>query len=144
MSMSTPLHQLPQGAPPTNVKVDDDPAVAEMINELEKEMGQQKAAAHTQAAHTTHPAPVPTYHHPPAVIATPVLHAPPAKNAWWSEQAAKRAVILAVVAFAVFAIDFNIFYERMPMLHRFSPYDRFIRIVVLAVAFYVLFWKELI
>lgn len=142
-SMSTPLQNLPQGAaPPPTAKMDDDPAVADVINEMQMEFHhtqpQQPKAAMQQ--HVAAP-PIPN----PYIVTTHIT--PPASpksdgSAWLHPEAAKRAAIVAVIAFVLLhPCDMSHMYEKLPIISKAAQYDRLIRLAMLALVLYVLFWK---
>lgn len=139
--MSTPIQQLPQGAqPPSNAKLDEDPAVTDVIKEMQLEFAHPPVTSGTP--HPT-PVPVPTSHTPPPyMMATSVIPVPPAKEGWLHTDHAKRAAMVAVVAFLMlYPCDLSSLYQKVPGVARFASYDRFIRVALLAVVLYVLFWK---
>lgn len=136
--MSTPIQQLPQGAaPPASAKMDDDPSVHEVIQEMEMEFhNAQQAPSHNN---------VPVANAVPAaprmVVHTSIPPSAPASK-WVDTESAKRAAMVAVIALVLFyPEDISALYARVPFLGRFSQYDRVIRAVALAVVLYVVFWK---
>lgn len=142
-SMSTPIQQLPQGAaPPATAKLDEDPAVNDVINEMTMEFNTANPAPTKHVTAVPHQ-PVVTHASPSSqpFVVTPVMPSSSAKT-WFDTEHAKRAAIVAVVAFIMLhPYDLSQLYEKIPMLYRVASYDRYIRVVVLAVALYVLFWK---
>lgn len=134
--MSTPINQLPANAPPSNTE--EDPFVTGVIQEMEKECKQPVVSAQ----------PVQQYvpQHPqiymPVPIATPMSAAKSGSSSWYNETFAKRAAIVAVIAFLMFyPNDLTPLYEKAPVLSKLAAYDRVIRMLLLALVLYVLFWK---
>lgn len=133
-SMSTPISQLPANATASNTSSEDDPFITGVIQEMEKEVNKQPTSVQPQ--------PLPQMYIP-MPITTPVTTAAPQTQAsWYNETFAKRAAIVAVIAFLMFyPNDLTPIYEKAPILSRFAAYDRLIRMLLLAVVLYVLFWK---
>lgn len=142
-SMSTPLQQLPQGAaPPASAKLDEDPAVTDVIQEMTMEFHNTNPS---QPKHVTSaPSPQVVMNMPPQqpFVVTPMITSKSQNKAWIETEHAKRAAIVAVIAFVMLhPYDLTSVYEKIPMMNRVAAYDRFIRVLLLAVALYVLFWK---
>jgi hypothetical protein len=134
-SMSTPINQLPaNGAHPPVSGGEEDPFVAGVIQEMENEF--KKASPPVTAS----PSPVPT-HYIPTPIITQVVAPKPAPS-WYHEESAKRAAIVAVIAFILmYPSDLTHLYAKVPVLLKFATYDHWVRMLMLAVVLYVLFWK---
>lgn len=133
-SMSTPINQLPSNTPTNPVPTEDDPFVAGVIQEMENECRKQAPVQQPIAQHA------PPQMYMPMPIATPV--APSKGSSWYNETFAKRAAIVAVIAFLMFyPNDLTALYQKAPFLSKFASYDRIIRMLLLAVVLYVLFWK---
>lgn len=133
--MSTPIHQLP--ATTSNVPVtEEDPYVTGVIQEMENEFKKQPTPAPPM------PPPPPQIYMTPMPIATPMNTPTKPSNTWYNETFAKRAAIVAVIAFLMFyPNDLTPLYEKAPLLSKVAAYDRLIRMLLLAVVLYVLFWK---
>lgn len=130
--MSTPIHQLPQNAAPSS-KMDDDPAVREVIQEMTLEFQSPQTASAPSAPPAVPP--------PPRMVVTSI---PPAvsKNEWYDKDAVKRALIVTVAALVLFyPNDISALYDKVPLLDRFSQHDKMVRAVLLAFVLYILFWK---
>jgi hypothetical protein len=132
--MSTPIHQLPNNSSNT-APSEEDPFVAGVIQEMENECKQP-----TPVAPPPPPMPQPQMYHMP--MATPIQAPKPTTSSWYNETFAKRAAIVAVISFLMFyPNDLTPLFEKAPMLSKFAAYDRIIRMILLAVVLYVLFWK---
>lgn len=136
-SMSTPINQLPANAPANAPSTEEDPFVTGVIQEMENEFKKQ-APAPQPTAPQAHP-----QMYMPMPIATPVA---PTKtsgaSSWYNETFAKRAAIVAVISFLMFyPNDLTPLYQKAPALSKLASYDRIIRMLLLAVVLYVLFWK---
>lgn len=133
--MSTPIHQLPNNPTSGTAPAEEDPFVAGVIQEMENECKKQPVPV----SPPTPPAPQPQMYMP---ITTPMQAPKPAASSWYNETFAKRAAIVAVIAFLMFyPNDLTPLYEKAPVLSKFAAYDRMIRMLLLAVVLYVLFWK---
>lgn len=138
--MSTPISQLPANAPPPNsVPSEDDSFVTGVIQEIEKECNKPVVSAPPpqQVVHAPHP-----QMYMPVPIATQIAPSKASSSSWYNETFAKRAAIVAVIAFLMFyPNDLSPLYQKAPVLSKFAAYDRIIRMLLLAVVLYVLFWK---
>lgn len=135
--MSTPLQQLPQGAaPPASAKMDDDPSVHEVIQEMEREF------QHAQPTPVAVPV-VPMQPQAPRMVVHTSIAAPTtSSSSWLHTESAKRAALVAVLALVIFyPEDLSALYQKVPVLGRFAQHDRMIRAAALALVLYVAFWK---
>jgi hypothetical protein len=134
-SMSTPVQHLPQQAAPATAKLDEDPVVTDVIQEMEMEFAHKAPAAAPNVTHVA--APVPAY--PSPVVVSPISKEP---TGWIHTDSAKRAALVAVIALVLFyPQDLSPLYGRAPFLARLGDHDRLVRAVFLALILYVLFWK---
>ena len=140
--MSTPVQHLPQGNAPTSAKLDDDPVVTDVIQEMEMEFNSkhqpQKQQPHQQASQII-PS-VPAYHQP--MVVTTTIAKPHSEASWLDSDLAKRAAAAAIIALFVFyPADLSALYQRFSILNSLADYDRVIRALVLALVLYIVFWK---
>ena len=140
-SMSTPIHQLPNNPASNTTPTEEDPFVAGVIQEMENECKKQPAPQLPPSPQPMAPmAPQPQMYMP---MSTPIqVTAKSTTSSWYNESFAKRAAIVAVIAFLMFyPNDLTPLYEKAPMLSKLAAYDRVIRMLLLAMVLYVLFWK---
>jgi hypothetical protein len=142
MSMSTPIQALPQSAqPPPSAKLDDDPVVTDVIEEMQLEFNKPSPSSNPAMPPPPSMAPQMMAHTPP-YMAMPGATPPSKAATWFDSEAAKRAAIVAVIAFVLlYPCDMSDLYAKVPFGNKISSYDRLIRVGLLAVVLYVVFWK---
>ena len=134
-SHSTPITNIPVMA---NIQVseethEDDPEVQAILNEVQ--------IPTTQVA--THRPIMPTV---PSVSPMMHMNAPPPfienKPSWIHMEYGKRALVSAIVAaFLFYPRTFQMIYEKVPVLAKFSSYDTLIRTALLAIVLYLFMLK---
>lgn len=134
-SMSTPLQQLPDAPVSSRDIVEEDPAVTDVIAEMQREMTADAAAPRPSP-------PQPVYR--PRIDSTGARYIPreqPRGTWWWYPGAAQQAAVAAVIALVLLHTPFiSGLYDRIPaMASQLLAYDRLIRVVLLALVLYVVF-----
>ena len=148
--MSTPVAQLqrqPNAVAPPQI---DDPVITDVINEMEREFSARPPPVVTSTPVATFAAP-PQYQQaqqqqqPHYQQAPQYAHMQPPTSPhnsvkdWINTQSAKRALIVAFIAFCIFyPVDTGVLYTKAEFLGRFEPHDRIIRALLLAVLLYVI------
>lgn len=120
--------------------------VNDVINEMEREYAQKQPNPSTHAAQAPPQPMMHIPHAPPMVTNIPKAYQPTSNygipQGWIDKKAGQRALIAAIIAFALFfPDDLSAFYNKIPILSRLANYDRIIRALVLAVVLYLVFWK---
>lgn len=146
--MSTPINQLPQQVSPVPPpKVEEDPLVSSVIQEMENEFRKESPPA-VQAPPMVQHASVQmqqhTYQHVP--VATTIQAKASSSNelifGFVDVSIAKKAVIVSVLALAVFyKDDLTELYSKFSILQKVSEYDKFARALILLALVYIFLWK---
>ena len=142
--MSTPISQLPKQVNPQTISTisEDDPAVSDVILQMEKEFTQHNLPT---AAAPAAPPPTQAYSHPPVIPPPQVfsqLPQPPVGKPFIDTAIAKRATICAIVALVMFyPFETGVIYTKIPMLANMQPYERAVRAILLAITIYGIMWK---
>lgn len=167
-SMSTPINQLP-----TNISQDtiqqnssqlEDPTVADVINEMEREVQHQSQPQQPQMQqnpniqhvfqqqypiqnnqypqYSQHQQP-PQQRYPPQFQAYRNFNqSSNSYSEWINTPHAQRAILAAFIAAMIFyPFDTGAIYEKIPFFANAHQYDRLIRTLLLAVTLYVLLLK---
>ena len=136
-SHSTPIANIPVTA---NVQVkeethEDDPEVQAILNEVQVPKMVAPLSAPSASRPMMQPSQAMMYMNgPPPVIEN--------KPSWIHMEYGKRALTAAVVAAVLFyPRTFQMIYEKVPSLARFSSYDTIIRTALLAIVLYVFMLK---
>jgi hypothetical protein len=144
--MSTSINNLPETPVSTMKTVEEDPMITDVINEMERDYMVQTA-----------PPPQPMYIPPPP---PPQIHqhyqpkfAPQQvqidngfvaklKSIGINKDQLQLAFLASAIAYLVFyPIETDFIYQKIEKLSVLAPYDRVIRALLLALLFYVIFWK---
>jgi len=139
VAMSTQVQELPD-KPPINTKVEEDPVITDVINEMEKEFitSPRQFSMPQSQAHIA----IPTYTTMPTAI--PIHMSYTQNNTLYGldKKHMQIAILASGLAFAIFyPIETEFLYEKVTILSKFAPYDRLIRALLLAVLLYILLWK---
>ena len=169
-TMSTPVNQLPSNISNDTIQQNagqlEDPTVADVINEMEREVQsppqQQRPYPPQQNLPPPHPSQMQQPHiqhvfqqqypiHPqqyPPNYQFPRGFNPNQTNTknqfaeWINTSHAQRAILAAVIAAMIFyPFDTGSIYEKIPLFTNAHQYDRIIRTFLLAVTLYVLLLK---
>ena len=133
--MSTPIQSLPH---PTAVQPIDDPEINSVLREMESENSSMHSAPPSIHAPTYAPQPMmqPSY----APLRPQFL--PVESPSLWNIELAKRAMIAAILAAALFhPALMQLFIKRVPALEYNELYQTGVRVLLLGVALYVLMIK---
>ena len=135
-SHSTPITNIPVTA---NVQVseethEDDPEVQAILNEVQTP---KMMPATSRPMVSNSPSASPIMQHmnvPPPIVEN--------KPSWIHMEYGKRALVAAVVAaFLFYPRTFQMIYEKVPALGKFSSYDTLIRTALLAIVLYLFMLK---
>jgi len=169
-SMSTPVNQITSNPNfnTTQPKMEDDPLVMGVIDEMEQEVSrshQQQQQQHqhpqnmqqqpdmrtTNVAAFRHEGQQPNQYMYPQQMSAPAPppHPPQHYNKKrepsmfeWNQEDATVAVVIAVVAFFILSfLNVSFIYDKYIVLSTFQPYDIYIKTVVLAATIYLLIRK---
>lgn len=136
MSMSTPVHQLPQttATPSSTAPPMDDPEVLSMLNEMETEV---QEATKQQHAVRAPPMPQPMAHAHVTPPPAPVIKKTSPKGIWNMEVAQKAAIYAVIAAILFYPSTMQFIYSKLPKFESiFSSYDVIIRTILLIVVIY--------
>jgi len=135
--MSTPIQSLPN---PTAMQPIDDPEINSVLREMESEN-----STHAPPQPREQPPYVP---HQPAFMPSYAPSPPPqyfrahVQQSVWNIEIAKRAMIAAIIAAALFhPAIMQLLVKRAPVLEDNNLYQTGVRVLLLAVALYVLMLK---
>lgn len=167
-TMSTPINKLPANIPNEVIQQNssqlEDPTIADVINEMEREVQQQRPPPqniappnmpHMQQPHVQHvfqqQYPIQYPHSQPQQYAQPQQqNIQYSRNfiqnnqyqEWINTPHAQRAILAAFIAAMIFyPFDSGAIYEKIPFFANAHQYDRLIRTLLLAVTLYVLLLK---
>jgi hypothetical protein len=164
-TMSTPVTQLPGNISNDvinqNITQLEDPVIADVINEMEREVQQQRPPQAPPQQYMQPQAPPQQYmqqpqqqyRQPPQVQHSfqqqyPVQYPQPSGffgnqyASWVNTPHAQRAILAAIIAaFIFYPFETGVIYEKIPFLSNMHEHDRLIRTFFLAVVLYVLLLK---
>lgn len=148
-SMSTPIQQLQNAAPPPTAEVPQDPEVLNVLSEMEQEVA---AASRSHATPQAPPPPVATMQHPqapPPMRPVPVMPTQVSGKSqkgikgWYNPELLQKAAILTLIVLVLFyPATMQFVYAKVPQYEAMlQSYDIVIRSIVFGVLVYVLLLK---